>query len=148
MTELGNKNYKNVLIQNLQKAKMTLKSLSPDSDLLSNILEVVSDLRQTAHMLEDVVQELTKNVDTKTKRPEKKTKHGSKDVLKDNHHYLTCNVCTMKYKNVSDLERHIKSVHEDHEKFECGKCDNSFVTKWRLEKHVKMPYKRMLLLQK
>jgi SpoVK/Ycf46/Vps4 family AAA+-type ATPase len=82
MTELGNKNYKNVLIQNLQKAKMTLKSLSPDSDLLSNILEVVSDLRQTAHMLEDVVQELTKNVDTKTKRPEKKTKHGSKDVLK------------------------------------------------------------------
>ena len=62
-----------VLIQNLQKAKMTLKSLNPDSDLLNNILEVVSDLRQTAHMLEDVVHELMKNVDIKTQRPEEKT---------------------------------------------------------------------------
>ena len=44
----------------------------------------------------------------------------------------------MEYENVSDLERHIKSVHEDHEKFECENCNKSFVTKWRLEKHVKM----------
>ena len=70
MTELQNKNYKNVLIQNLQNTKTTLKSLNPDGDILSDILEVVSDLRHTAHMLEDVVHELMKNVDIKRKVPE------------------------------------------------------------------------------
>ena len=40
MTELQNKNVKKVLIQNLQKAKMTLKSLNADNDLLRYILEV------------------------------------------------------------------------------------------------------------
>ena len=58
------------------------------------------------------------------KHPEKnKAKHESKDFpVKDKHHFLLCNLCTMKYEHVSDLERHIKSVHEDHENFECGNC--------------------------
>jgi hypothetical protein len=53
-------------------------------------------------------------------------------------YFVICNLCTMKYAKVSDLERHIKSVHKDHEKFECENGKKSFVTKWRLDKHVKM----------
>jgi hypothetical protein len=44
---------------------MTLKSLNPYSDVLSDILKVVSDLRQTVHMLDDFVQELMNNGDIK-----------------------------------------------------------------------------------
>ena len=50
-------------------------------------------------------------------------------------------MCTIKYEKVCDLERHIKSVHKEHDKFECGKCEKSIVTKWRLKKHVKMHFK-------
>ena len=66
------------------------------------------------------------------------TKDGA---VKDKQQFVICNLCTMKYEKVCDLERHIKSVHKEHDKFECGKCEKSFVTKWRLKKHVKMHFK-------
>ena len=110
---------------------MTLKSSPFDFDLFRDILE------ETANILAVVLQELIKNIDEKNM-----AKHGSKELpVIDKHHFLKCNLCTTKYKNVSDLERHIKSVHENHEKFDCRNCNTSFVTKWRLEKHIKMHYK-------
>ena len=63
----------------------------------------------------------------------------SKDnSVKSNQYLVKCNLCTKRFKDVSNLERHIKRDHEDHETFECDFCRKTFVTKWRLDKHVKM----------
>ena len=36
---------------------------------------------------------------------------------------------------MSDLEKHIKTSHQDHQSYY---CDKKFVTKWRLQKHERM----------
>ena len=56
----------------------------------------------------------------------------------DNQYLIKCSLCTTRFKDVSNLERHIKRNHKDHETFECHTCRKTFVTKWRLEKHMKM----------
>ena len=49
-----------------------------------------------------------------------------------------CYSCNVKFKNICELERHIKTKHEDHQSYKCGKCAKTFVTNWRLQKHIKM----------
>ena len=119
---------------------MTLKVLDVERDLVWDILEVVADLRHIAQKLEDVAKVLQKNVDISRNHHGKvRTNVEPKNYpVEDKPHFVKCNLCTKKYKNVSDLERHIKMDHREHENFECGKCNKIFVTKWRLEKHVKM----------
>ena len=36
------------------------------------------------------------------------------------------------------MEIHIKTKHENHQSYNCGKCAKQFVTNWRLKKHAKM----------
>ena len=51
-----------------QKRKMILMA---ESDIIKDILDVVTDLRQKTHVLEDVAKELQNIVDIGTKSPEK-----------------------------------------------------------------------------
>ena len=47
-------------------------------------------------------------------------------------------MCSDTFKNVSELEKHIKGNHDEYDTFECETCRKKFVTKFRLEKHTKM----------
>ena len=51
---------------------------------------------------------------------------------------LNCYSCNEKFKEICELETHIKTKHEDHQSYTCGKCAKTFVTNWRLQKHIKM----------
>ena len=44
----------------------------------------------------------------------------------------------MFYKDRSDLEFHIIQKHGEYKNHECEKCGKTFVTAWRLRKHVKI----------
>ena len=45
-----------------------------------------------------------------------------------------CNLCADTFKNISELDKHIKKKHEEFDTFECETCSKNFVTKFRLEK--------------
>ena len=51
---------------------------------------------------------------------------------------IKCNFCNETFDKTNDLEKHIKTLHANHEKFLCEQCDKDFVLKWRLEKHVQI----------
>ena len=51
---------------------------------------------------------------------------------------LNCYSCDENVKKICDLERHIKTKHEDSQSYTCGKCAKEYVTNWRLKKHMKM----------
>ena len=48
---------------------------------------------------------------------------------------MKCKSCEEIFEKNSDLEDHIELKHEQKEKYECDKCDKTFVLKWRLTKH-------------
>ena len=53
-------------------------------------------------------------------------------------------MCTRKFGIISELEMHMKKEHKDYMTYECDTCRKKFITKWRLEKHLKMhKYKRV-----
>ena len=49
---------------------------------------------------------------------------------------VKCKVCEEAFTKNSDLELHLKNVHEEKENHECDKCGKTFVLKWRLKKHM------------
>ena len=51
---------------------------------------------------------------------------------------LKCKICEINFDKFCDLERHIKSCHEQYQEFVCENCDKKFVTKWRLKKHTRI----------
>ena len=51
---------------------------------------------------------------------------------------LKCKVCDNIFTTFSDLEFHIKQKHNKYKKEECDQCGKTFVTKWRLRKHVRI----------
>ena len=44
----------------------------------------------------------------------------------------------MKFSLISNLEKHIKKEHKEMKPHKCNACKKEFVTKWRLEKHVRI----------
>ena len=48
---------------------------------------------------------------------------------------IRCISCEEIFDKNSDLEEHVKSMHQSLGEYECDKCDNKFVLKWRLNKH-------------
>ena len=48
---------------------------------------------------------------------------------------VKCKVCGNSFVKNSDLELHIKKIHQDAEMYECDKCDKKFLLNWRLKKH-------------
>ena len=49
-----------------------------------------------------------------------------------------CKVCDQIFSKNNELEVHLKAEHKEVKKFQCEKCNMTFVLKWRLEKHSNM----------
>ena len=79
-----------------------------------------------------VLKSISINKDDKDKKVDKGDKvygHGNS---------IKCKSCGQTFRRFVDLEKHLKTIHGQHQEFVCDKCEKSFMTKWRLEKHMKM----------
>ena len=126
--------------------KMTIRSLSEEFEILKKVmLEEVKGLKQTVKDLREEVKELKGN------NPEKSTKNtlkckkcdacfeSNKNLKKHiNEIHATkikCVSCEKTFQKNCELEIHIKASHKEIKEYDCDKCDQKFVLKWRLLKH-------------
>ena len=136
--------------------KLTLKSLQTEMNVLKEQLESVKDeLCYVKEELKELKSEsqLEKpkiNHSTKNRQEESSgrrficracdnpfdSKKSLKVHIKASHpQTIKCKLCEETFGQNSDLERHIKEEHEPNGKYECDKCDKTFVLRWRLGKH-------------
>ena len=131
--------------------RVTVKELSEEIMKLKKhhiseielLMEKVKDLETTLH---NVLKQNSINI--KQTKPHFKCKRCQEKFQSEkglNNHkascqsqMIKCTVCTKIFSKNNELEAHIKSEHEEVEKFQCEKCDMTFVLKWRFEKHTKM----------
>ena len=57
---------------------------------------------------------------------------------KNDRNLLKCEMCVDSFTKFCDLEFHIKKKHETYKEQECDHCGKSFVTTWRLRKHMRI----------
>ena len=132
MTGLKSKINQKTIFQKVKmddtKQNSTKKKLSADRNTIEDISKVVTDIKQTFYILENIVKKL-------------KVKLLNDEYLdeKENHAlHIKCNLCILKFRNTSELEKHIKWEHAGYESFECESCKKKLLTKFRLKKHMKM----------
>ena len=134
------------------KPKVTLKSLQFDVNIFKEELKATKEeLNHVKKDLKAATDEIKLLKEVRIpKRPENTENDiectlcdnafGSRKSLKvhiaSNHKKkITCKSCDETFVKNSDFELHVKGMHASTEKFECEKCDKSFVLKWRLRKH-------------
>ena len=61
-----------------------------------------------------------------------------KSSEKNNSNQIKCIICDYRFRNFSDLELHIKDKHIHYQGKDCEKCGKTFVTAWRLKKHMRI----------
>ena len=61
-----------------------------------------------------------------------------KPTVSSSYHLVKCELCDEGFNKMSDLEKHLKSIHESHQNYEWEKCAKKFLTNWRLDKHARM----------
>ena len=139
MTGLKIRRKQKTLFQNIKMddklQKLTKKFNNAGRKIAAeDILEVVVDMKRTVNVLEDIAKQLVKLVsDTNdTKRLEEGSYEKDIDPEKHHHHILKCMLCSDTFKNISELEKHIKKKHEEFDTFECETCSKKLVTKFRL----------------
>ena len=49
---------------------------------------------------------------------------------------LNCELCEKKFNRFCDMEIHLKTEHKKCQEFLCSKCEKTFVTQWRMRKHI------------
>ena len=77
----------------------------------------------------------------KMTQKEMKDKEEKKEIRqepKNDSREIKCKLCERSFERFADLEIHIRSSHENHQKFKCDQCDKCFVLNWRLRKHMKL----------
>ena len=47
-----------------------------------------------------------------------------------------CTMCNQKFDDSCSLEDHLLTVHKKSKQFHCGACNQTFVLRWRLHKHL------------
>ena len=113
------------LIYTTTKFKAQIRQL--EINLQEQMKTAENDILETTDMTKKNINERKCfNVKTDKKLP----KHRSK--------LLKCQVCDMEFEKFCDLEWHVKAQHEECQTFECNTCMKTFVTEWRLKKHVKI----------
>ena len=95
--------------------------------MINDVLERVIDLKRTAKELEKIALTLKRKLDKETEnvidtdKEESKTPPAS-DLFK-------CDFCSLAFKNIPNLEKHIKEIHKEHQTYECLHCGKHFVTR-------------------
>ena len=54
---------------------------------------------------------------------------------------IKCDSCEEIFDKFNDLEKYIKAMHDNPKTFHCHQCEKVFVSKLRLNKHMKVPTK-------
>ena len=106
-------------------------------DVMDNAIEVDEAMKRKVKvgkiLVEDITVEIMDILQKKIK--EELSEIDKVKVNMNRHNTPTCNSCGMLFKNISDLEGHLKVHHGAKHTFACEICDNKFETKWRLRKH-------------
>ena len=107
----------------------------------------MDDLRDTVKVLQALIKEIQNEGGAKDIHKSKMKGIHSKQIKFDSRQSencrkepkkkITCDMCKQIFGRNCDLEKHIKTKHENHEKFECDQCNQKFVTSWRLMMHTK-----------
>lgn len=132
--------------------KMTLKSLNEELERLKEQVKEVYVLKEKVDELEKTVEEFKRkhvaDFGNKERESSEKFKCRKCNIAEDtakklkNHVQekhptkVDCDVCKNSFTKNSDLESHMKRVHQEAGKFECDLCDKKFILKWRLKKHI------------
>ena len=62
-----------------------------------------------------------------------------KEHIKENHKQnFNCNFCQEIFVKCSEMEEHLKKMHNDATQYKCEECDKAFVVEWRLRKHMNL----------
>ena len=157
MTGLRSKKAKKTLFQNTKMAdkisKIGKKLFETEKSIVKDIHELVVELKHTVLELENIATKLQEKAFKKLNDTEIVVHKKPNDRVKDSeiqdriHHQLVnCDVCSKRFKNKSDLEKHIKMKHEEYPTNKCDICSKQLITNWRLEKHTKMHLKNNLKL--
>ena len=138
------------------KTKVSLKSLQSEVNFFMDELKATKDelnvvkkelkaATDEIKLLKEVKNPKTKRSGTENSENEIKcnkcdnafrSRKSLKVHIAENHEKkITCKSCDETFGKNSDLELHVKGKHDSSEKFQCGKCDKTFVLKWRLSKH-------------
>ena len=107
-----------------KKSKILKNLLNTGRNIVDDLHEEVTELRQTVVDLEKIVRKLQEsNVNDTNDTEHLVDKNGqAKDCeFPDNshHHLIKCDSCDKTFKNVSDLEKHIKTKHEAYKIYTC-----------------------------
>ena len=144
MTGLKRNSKQKPLFQNMKMCdriqNWTKKSLNSERDIVEDILEIVSDMKRTVNLIEDIAKQLQAKLLRETNDTERLIDEDSsaKDISQEELHPSKCMFCSDRFKNISELEKHIKGKHAEYDTFECETCGKKFVTKFRFEKHEQM----------
>ena len=112
---------------------------SKETDMKSGL-----DIMKEESKLEDVAKKLQEEDKTGSIHDNDKIDDTKSNQGKSHHHTVKCTYCGRSFKNISEVERHIKRNHKEHQTYDCDKCGKEFVTRWRLERHIKMHSKTNL----
>ena len=134
-------------------SKIGKKLFETEKSIVKDIHELVVELKHTVLELENIATKLQEKAFKKLNDTEIVVHKKPNDRVKDSeiqdriHHQLVnCDVCSKRFKNKSDLEKHIKMKHEEYPTYKCDICSKQLITNWRLEKHTKMQLKNNLKL--
>ena len=125
--------------------KITVKSLAEEFEKLKEEVEELRPLKQKVAYLEEKLKMVHLNDENVTKSYVKckKCEMPAESVKELKTHMkvkhpveVSCKICAESFVKNSDLEEHIRNLHEDKEKHECDECGKTFVLKWRLKKHM------------
>ena len=134
-----------------QNLKMVGKHRNSSMKRMNKEVETLQDeLKDIYNLIHRVVEEIAKEPEVHEVGQilfdlwdifKKNKEHKMLDSLtsvKKGHKVLKCNLCEMTFDRFSDLETHLITSHEAPRAFHCNQCEKTFVTKWRLRKHMRI----------
>ena len=130
----------------VKKGPKTVKELSFEVEELTKI---VNNLKLKIQELKEefIAKNVTLNLTDSNQRNQLKCKKcGNKFTDKKEYklHMITyhpmkikCNKCQFEGNNVSEIDKHMLLNHGTDNEYKCSKCDNAYISEFRLMKHMK-----------
>ena len=118
------------------------KKILDNSDDIAKLQKSKDENDIEIKRIEDKIQEVDKEIivlkNNSIHKDNKDKKVDMGDKVYGHGNSIKCKICGQTFSRFVDLEKHLKTIHGQHQKFSCDKCKKGFMTKWRLEKHMKM----------